>query len=88
MQLITLAVALFAAVAAASPHIPPMAIPNKDLTARNCWKVCVKLEPSWRTAQSTKFATSGHLRPNRSENIPKIAAPTERKSKVNVIAVV
>ena len=41
--------------------------------------------PSDKAEMIIILMTRGHFRPNRSDNRPKIKAPTERKSKVNVI---
>ena len=51
------------AVDAANPQIPPMPIPNSERTARNCWNVCTKPEPSSRIATMIRLMTNGHLRP-------------------------
>ena len=76
------------AVAAACPQIPPMAIPNKDLTARNCEKVLQNPEASSKTQIRTKLPTKVHFRPNRSARAPKMRAPSDRKRRVRVMAVV
>jgi hypothetical protein len=58
------------------------------LTAKNWLYVLQNPEPSSNTAMSNKLPTRVHFRPNRSARTPKINAPTERNSKVRVMAVV
>lgn len=73
------------AVAAALPYNPPMAIPNKARQARNCLYVWQKPAPSSRTTKRSWLTMNGHLRPHRSEAIPKVIAPTDRSISTRVI---
>ena len=56
--------------------MPPIVIPNRERMARNSLNVWTKPEPSSRTAIKMRLATSGHLRPYRSEIIPKMTYTT------------
>jgi len=69
-------------------QIPPIATPNSDLTAKNCWYVLQKDDPSSKMAINKRLMTNVHLRPYLSAAIPKTTAPTERKRSVRVMAVV
>lgn len=78
--------------------------PKSDRTAKNESKVRQKDVPICKATMQTlskasalfmplsrstyRLAIRGHLRPYRSDAIPSVRAPTDRKSKVNVIEVV
>ena len=69
-------------------QIPPIAIPNNDLTAKNCWYVLQNDDPSSNMAINNRLMTNVHFLPYRSAATPKMTAPTDRKRRVRVMAVV
>jgi hypothetical protein len=62
-----------------------MEIPKRARQARNCEYVCENPVANSKIMRRTRFAMNGHFRPNRSPRIPKMAAPTDRSMRVNVI---
>lgn len=70
------------------PQIPPIAIPNKALAAKNCWKLVVNPDPRDKAEQQSKLKIKGHFLPNLSLANPKMMAPNGLNSKVKVIDVV
>ena len=63
-------------------------LPNSERMPRNWRNVWVKPVPICKMAQMIRLAVSGHLRPYRSERMPKMMAPTGRKRSARVILVV
>lgn len=65
-------------------HLPPIAIPNKDLTAKNSLKLRVNPVPNSNTISALKLITNGHFLPYRSDKDPNISAPTDLSISVTV----
>lgn len=57
---------------------PPIAMPKRARTPRNCLKVWVKPVHISKTMKSTWFTIHGHFRPYRSQAAPNVTAPTTR----------
>lgn len=62
-----------------------MATPKRALHARNSPYVLQKPVPSSRAMKRMLLKMKGHLRPNRSDQTPKMMAPTDRNMSTRVI---